>query len=237
MDGANQRFINGKSQWLANHMILYAVLKKNTAGDPFQQGHHTVNTELPVHDFDLRKVGDIINNAAPGKCYELRKLDEFTGPKEDKARKITGSTHPIRAYFLPWGSNQTYCGQLGSNADFFFTPTLNGCTFAHSGNGPNPVVAHSNFINPVTTVVDQNLMDNDLAAKFGGAPPNTLVKATYKAAANGAQPVNTLSDWRATVIGIRTGNSWAFYYQNYQVSTNLTTYVHSTTALNLCTQI
>ena len=89
MDGANERFMGGKSQWLADHLILYAVMKKNVSGDPFGQGHTAINAELPIHDFDLRKIGDIINNAAPGKCYELRKLDEFTGPKEDQPRKTS----------------------------------------------------------------------------------------------------------------------------------------------------
>lgn len=238
MDGANQRFMTGKAQWLADHMILYAVNKKSTSGDPFGQGHTaSINTELPIQDLDLRKVGNVINNGVPGKCYELRGLSEFTGAKGDKARSTSRSTHIIRAYFLPWGPNQTYCGTLGANADFFFTPTLNGCTFAYQSYGPNARVAHSNFVNPATQLVDQNLMDADLAAKFGGAPPNTLVKTTYKALAGGVLPVNTIADWRATVIGIRTANSWSFYYQNYEVSTNTATYVHTTTALNLCTLI
>jgi hypothetical protein len=238
MDGANQRFMSGKTQWLANHMILYAVNKAVGNGDPFGQGHTAnIQTELPVQDLDLRKVGDIINNGVPGKCYELRSLTEFTGAKNNKPRNVGFSTHSIRAYFLPWGSNQTYCGRLGANADFFFTPTLNGCTFAYHTIGPNAQVAHSNFVNPGTQLVDQNQMDNDLAAKFGGAPPNTLVKATYKALANGLLPVNTIADWRATVVGFRTANSWSFYYQNYEVSTNLVTYVHTTTAVSLCTLI
>jgi hypothetical protein len=126
-------------------------------------------------------------------------------------RTTSIATHAIRAYFLPWGTKSTYCGRLGTAAKYFFTPTLNGCTFAHSGAGPNPSVAHSNFVDPLTTIADQAAMNADLTAKFGGqAPPNTLVRATYKRARTGDE------DYRATVIGIRTGNTWDFYYQNYK---------------------
>jgi hypothetical protein len=107
---------------------------------------------------------------------------------------------------------------------------MNGCTIAHSGNGPNPSVAHSNFVNPVTTMSDQNAMDNDLTAVFGGAmPPQTLIKATYK------HPAIGLEDFKATVIGIRTGNSWSFYYQNYKVDLVGGSLVSS--GVNLCVPI
>jgi len=208
MHGANQRFINGKTAWLATHLIVYNVSRATGGANPFGQDLGTVGTTLPIRQFDLRKVGGIIlEGGGTGKEYELRELTE-----EREGRAVSGRTHAINAYFLPWGGNKTYCGQLGLGADFFFTPTLNGCTFVYSGQGPTPSVAHSNFVNLATTLADQGAMDNDLTAKFGVVPQAArLIKTTYKRAPIGDE------DYRATIIGIRTGNSWRFYYQNYKV--------------------
>ncbi len=231
MDGSNQRFMNGGAAWLANHLIVYGVNKTGGSDNPFGQGIGTIGTELPVHDFDLRKIGDIMNQGNAAKAYELRKLTETIGSgKATKARKITGSTNEIQAYFLPWGRGSTFRGQLGVNADYFFTPTLNGCTFAHTGAGPNPSVAHSNFVDPLTTMADQNAMNADLTNVFGGGmPPNTLIKATYK------HPAVGLEDFKATVVGIRTGNTWNFYYQNYKVDLVQGNLVNS--GVSMCVQI
>lgn len=234
MDGANQRFMNRKAAWLADHLILYAVDKGTTNKNPYNQGLGTVGTELPTYDFDLRKVGKIINSGGgDAKMYELQGLNEGIGTGRNfKARKTSGSTHAITAYFVPWGTNMTFCGRLGTAADYFFTPTVNGCTFAHSGNGPNPSVAHSNFVDDTTQLIDQNAIDADLTTKFGGVlPARTLIKTTYK------QPpvANVADDYRATVIGIRTGNTWRFYYQNYSIL--LVTGALRYSGVNLCVQI
>jgi hypothetical protein len=214
MDGANQRFMHGKAQWLADHLIVYNASRATGGANPFNQGLGTVDTELPVHDFDLRKIGGILTEAGgKAKEYELRLLTESDNKSNGtvKLRNVTGRTHAIRAYFLPWGGGRTYSGKLGTNADYFFTPTLNGCSFAYRGHGPNPSVAHSNFSNPLTQMADQNAMNADLLNKCGGAmPAHMLIKADYK-----RPPVGD-EDYRSTVIGIRDGNSWHFYYQNYK---------------------
>jgi hypothetical protein len=228
MNGANQRFMAGKTNWLASHLIVYSVTQAGSdTRNPFRQALGSVNTTLPIHQFDLRKIGDIINNGGAAKAYELRELNEQVG---NTARNVTGSTHPINAYFLPWGDGSTFSGQLGINAEYFFTPTLNGCTFAHEGNGPNVSVAHANFVGG-NQLTDQNAINNDLAQKFGHAPATTLIKTNYKPAvyAQGAM------DYRAMVIGVRTGNNWSFYYQNYHVGLNNNKMVY--TGVGLCTQI
>ena len=230
MDGANQRFMNGKTQWLATHLIVYNVGRASGGANPFGQGLGTVGATLPIQQFDLRKIGSIQMEAGGrGKEYELRQLTE-TNPNAP-ARKVGRNTHAIDAYFLPWGSNKTYCGQLGLGADYFFTPTLNGCTFVYSDNGPNPSVAHSNFVDSTTLLADQGTMNTDLNTKFGGAAPaSRLVKTDYKRA-----PI-AMEDYRATVIGIRTGNSWRFYYQNYKVE-SLGGGKLTNTGLALCVEI
>ena len=228
MDGANQRFIQGKANWLANHLIVYNVSRATGGANPFNQGLGTVDTELPVQEFDLRKIGSMMTETGgSAKEYELRGLTEV----DRGTRTVSSRTHAIRAYFLPWGGMRTYTGKLGINADFFFTPTLNGCTFAYRGNGPAPSVAHSNFSNALTQLADQNAMDGDLLTKFGGAmPPHMLLKTDYKRA-----PVG-LEDYRSTVVGIRNGNSWNFYYQNYKAE-SLGGNKVTKTGLGLCTPI
>lgn len=226
MDGANERFMSGKAQWLRDHLIVYAV--KTNSGNPWGEGLGTVGTELPVHEFDLRKVGSIINVGGKAKEYQLMRLDEERS--SGVARKTSSSTKPIRAYFLPWGTGKTFCGRLGINADYFITPTLNGCTFVHDGGGVNPSVAHSNFVD-ATTMADQNAMNADIAQKFGGnMPASQLIKSTYK------RPPVGMEDYRATVIGIRSGNSWNFYYQNYEMEA-MGKGVIRKEGLNLCVSI
>jgi hypothetical protein len=230
MDGANQRFMNGRSAWLADHLILYQVTQSGAWGNnPYNQATGTIATTLPIYRFDLRKLGGIINNGAAAKAYELHALDDL--PSQQTTRTTGMLTHPIDAYFLPWAGNTTFRGQLGNGARFFFTPTLNGCTFAYEGVGPNVSVAHSNFVG-ANQLADQNAMDNDLAAVFGHAPAHTLIKTTYKPAVFAAGA----ADYRAMVIGIRTGNTWNFYYQNYYVSLNPGAAV-TQTGVGLCTAI
>lgn len=206
MDGANFRFMNGKSTWLGSHLIVYNV-GRGTMGNPFNDAALAATTELPVHEFDLRKVGSIVTASGKAKEYELYAMTDFIG---DKAREVKKRTRPIRAYFLPWGSGRTWCGCLGANADYFFTPTLNGCTFVHHGNGQSPSVGHSNFVNSGTQQIDQNAIDTDITQKFGFMPAHALVKTDYKRV-----PI-AQEDYRATVIGIRSATGWDFYYQNYK---------------------
>lgn len=232
MDGANKRFMNGRSRWLAGHLIVYNVAR-STSGNPFGDPVVTANTELPVHDFDLRKIGSMITEAgANAKQYELRGL---TDVNPNTTRKIHKNTHAIRAYFLPWGGGQTWCGRLGNNADYFFTPTLNGCTFAWRGTnantpGPTPSVAHSNYVNPNTQQADQTQMNVDVILKLGGAPSQRLIKTDYKRPPIGGE------DYRSTIVGIREGNSWRFYYQNYMVQ-SMGGGVLTNTGIDMCVQI
>jgi hypothetical protein len=51
---------------------------------------------------------------------------------------------PIRAYWLPFKMNRTYEMDLGTNADFFFTAGLSGCTVVVGGDPQAPHAAHIN---------------------------------------------------------------------------------------------
>ena len=210
MQGANKQFINGKATWLGNNLILYNVGRgmANPFNQPLVQGGGGAGTgtELPVQNFDLRQIPQVTHRKGHAvNAYELYAMTDG-----GRAHATGRFTHNIRAYFLPWGSGRSYEGTLGNNADFFFTPTLNGCSFAASTGG-NPRVVHSNHANIATQSIDQGLIDADLNNIFGvHGPDRSLKKATYKQA-----PVGT-EDYRATIIGIRGATGWKFYYQRYK---------------------
>jgi hypothetical protein len=210
MKGANHEFMKEKAAWLQKHMIFYNVGNAATA-NPADQAANTggAGGELPIQAFDLRPMPSV---RGPGgkklKAYELHLMADTTakGP-----RKTGSSTHSINAYILAWGSLKTYEGTLGMNADYFFTPTVNGCSFAASSNGMAPRVAHSNHANLATQLIDQNRIDADLNVIYGAAGPDlTLKKADYKGATTGT------ADHMATIVGFRTFAGWAFYYQRYE---------------------
>lgn len=190
---------------------------------------------MPIAAFDLRPIPSVKDPANQKyKAYAFHLLGDLTGTKKDKARKVGSHTHGINAYFLAWGSQRTYEGLLGTNADYFFTPTVNGCSFAASNNGMHPRVAHSNYANIATQLIDQTQIDNALNNIFGVAGPNlALRKADYKVAPLGTE------DYMATIIGFRLNYGWEFYYQRY--SRDLVFKpggsVFETVVLNPCVQI
>ncbi|MBN8467967.1 hypothetical protein JYJ95_15705 [Corallococcus exiguus] len=49
-----------------------------------------------------------------------------------------------RAYLLPWHEEGVCWMQLGTDADYFFTDVMTGCTFGVGGDSRKPVVLHSN---------------------------------------------------------------------------------------------
>lgn len=234
MHGANSDFMKKKAAWLQKNIIFYKV--NMGAANPMGQTANTAGAggELPIASLDLRPIPSVKNTANKDvKAHELYMMDELVG--NSTARVVGKNTHTINAYFLAWGSQKTYEGTLGTNADYFFTPTVNGCSFAASSGGMSPRVAHSNHANLATQLIDQTHIDADLNTIFGLAGPDlALRKADYK-----GPPVGT-SDYMATIIGFRTPAGWQFYYQRYRQDTVHKPGIGSvfeSVVLNACTQI
>ena len=110
--------------------------------------------------------------------------------------------------------------QLGTAADFFFTPTMDGCSLAISS-GVNPTVTHGNYKMKLDdTRADEartlRKIDGHHAALHTDRA-KTLAKDTY--AMPGAQ--KTLGfNFLVTVVGFRdpvTG-VWDFFYQRRKTS-------------------
>src|SRR5688572_28506139 len=123
MHGANTRFQLNKAAWLARHLIIYNVNTSGGDATDFSRAATTpgsVDTVLSPFAFDLRKAADTINyEGNTAKAYELCRLEQQVTVNKVTTERDTSSAKPIRAYFLGWQCNATYCGKLGINADFF----------------------------------------------------------------------------------------------------------------------
>jgi len=112
-----------------------------------------------VYRFDLVDSGTTGSVAVHGvtrqvKIFELRAWGEKA--RDFKAVVVPGRNtmatryetpkhaHPIKAYWAPWDKNTGWSVQLGVDADFFFTQTMDGCTLGISS-GANPMVTHANY--------------------------------------------------------------------------------------------
>jgi hypothetical protein len=144
------------------------------------------------------------------------------GPgKFDVQYKVPKGAHPIRAYWVPWSSNTAWSVRLGNDADFFFTPTMDGCSLAISS-GASPTVTHGNYKGLVNTgAADEartlQQMTDHHTNTLGTDVSKTLPKDRYTATAEEKQAgTNKL----VTVVGFRDpiARTWAFYWQRRVVN-------------------
>ncbi len=170
----------------------------------------THKTSVPVYDlkaWGTKPRDQVITPTTTG--FDVR----YQTP--DKAR-------PIRAYWVPWSSGSCWSVQLGNDADYFFTPTMDGCSLSISS-GASPLVTHANYKDPhnpnvadeALTVAEINQQHHDRGADVN----RSLVKSTY-VASHGDKTLgyNNL----VTVVGFRdtTAGTWSFYYQKRRVNAN-----------------
>jgi hypothetical protein len=80
-------------------------------------------------------------------------------------------------YFLPYSQGRYVYTTLGSDCDYFFTATMNGCSFMASGNPMKPVVTHVNTMEAADTlpgaVVTKATIRGRYADKVNMGPSNT----------------------------------------------------------------
>jgi hypothetical protein len=125
-------------------------------------------------------------------CYELT--------------EATSLGDMIPAYYLAYTPNSTQSITLGDKADLFITDTMTGCSFG-AMSGSNPKVAHLNYTmgaDPAAPI-DQVKTGTEMTKVFGGPPSVQLNKTDYINAKG--------QNGNVTVVGVRKGNGWEFYYQ------------------------
>ena len=116
----------------------------------------------------------------------------------------------IDFYVLGWKSEQVSVGKLGSDASFFYTGPMTGCTFAVDKNWYTPQVIHVNKNDPESQSMDvkgMNTMVSQGMAKCwswfqrGYAPNITIVRSDNR----GSLSYN--------IFGWRGKGGWTFYQQ------------------------
>ena len=199
--GANKSFLSNPSNFLQNNVLTIDVQSLivtapavgtgiPTNGPKFNAGATiNINIEKDTMNSGLKANGDETS---------VYKVTEAKG-----CRSI--ASHRFSAYYLPFFGNDFRTMTLGTGADFFFTDTMNGCSFA-CGPGTSPKVGHFNQMD-VHNMIDQHAIDLDIAGQFPGGTLKDLKKPTYK---------NSVAH-KASLIGIRTGGTWSFYYQIYEI--------------------
>jgi hypothetical protein len=142
-------------------------------------------------------------------------------------------------YFLPYSQGRHVCMQLGGDADYFFTATMNGCSFMVSGDADAPSVSHLNVTRPADTVEGAVVTRADIKRRYrrmtgaGSDEAALLTKferhpafkgdgAEYNLTAEELAAIDdtdivpetrTRADVQCFVVGERTVTGWRFYYQ------------------------
>lgn len=182
-----------------------------------------------IYEFDLVKMDTKAEVDLAGRTTELPMYQLQAWGKKDRDRKLLDDNteqykkpwfaHPIKAFWLPWSSNSSWSAQLGPQADFFFTATMDGCSLAISS-GPTPVVTHSNYKSTQNvSVASEGLTRHRIEQQhqaLGVDVQRTLMKGQYVASPKQKKRgINQL----VTVIGFRNtiANSWTFYWQRRKV--------------------
>lgn len=138
-------------------------------------------------------------------------------------------------YFCGYSHDQTHMIALGSDADFCFTPKMDGCSFAASAPSPDGtvMVGHANIhdgINNPEVVAVENLVNKardknksfETLCKLMDLKRETIMESQQKdlGVALGPFGVNKLLDQHnpsytspITTFGIRESGTWKFYFQ------------------------
>jgi hypothetical protein len=123
-DGFNKEFMAGPVQFLSKD----DVWDINSTGINGAGKANYILDEYQIGKFDLERYSDTTIS-----------LKNYIGGK-------TG--HSIKAYYLNAKANTTQKISIGSDADYFFTDTIQGCTFAAYGNTRRDmIVEHINRLN------------------------------------------------------------------------------------------
>jgi hypothetical protein len=215
MEKQNAKFMERKATFLDQKLIKFGVVR--SAGD--QGDAHAAHAHVYEHDeiaeFDLAlDATQPVQNAGGNviKAVVLNRFGQRYKPGGNGVIKAQGGySKPISAYYLPFKPGEGHMMQLGNAADYFFTPTLNGCTFACGTGALTPTVSHLNLQN-VHGAINQPAMDAMVLTIHGVNTQFVVRRADYKDIAMGAQ-----EDLQAMIVGFRGMLGWKFHMQKFKV--------------------
>lgn len=202
--GANKAFTGNFRDFLRNNVLIVSLGGQNDLQDRYRAGVALV--------VDLVKSSSMSGVSASGKKIPVYEVLRAQG-------LASAHSHRFRAYYLPYRNNDIRTMRLDpashGNADaaFFFTDSLNGCSFA-AGPGQYPKVGHFNRTEDGEDgkPIDQGAINADITQEFPGGTTSRIEKTHYK---------NDAADY-ATVMGVKTGADWTFWVQSRSV-TGMTT--------------
>lgn len=215
--GANKKFLELRERFLERNVIVLA--------NPQSLMGTTVAAVVgkpEVYDFDLQESSDakfVDDHGAKVKTYRLQLMAARKGMKGGVLAdpKTSDKTRHIEAYYLPWDNDRHYETQLGDDADFMFTPTLDGCSFV-VGSGASPKVSHLNY-QGANGRIDQARIDTKIGKVFAGETAQdlaTLKLDDYSPNSHAEKMAGKTTE--LTVVGFRdpVAGGWRFYYQKRQ---------------------
>jgi hypothetical protein len=112
------------------------------------------------------------------------------------AGKTSAMSNAFSAYICPNILKSSPVVQLGSEADFFFTPALTGCALEINGNS---VTHHDGLLTPF---------------------PPTSLKGVRRGGGGGRRQWTNGDFYASVVIGVRGSAGWTFYQQSYNPNQN-----------------
>ena len=227
MQGENRLYLKKRSEYLQNRLIKFEVVRKDIDNGDEHDHIDNVFVHSGFDYFDLApRSSDTVNVRTQSGFrhigVELRRFEARTKQGKTTSKPAGIRTKRLKAYYLPFRANQGHTMQLGDDADLFFTPVLNGCTFAcGSGSAQSPRVSHINLQNPPGQI-DQNAINTMVQAIHGVNVRFAVRRSYYKPDEIGAQ-----EDFQANIVGFRRVTGWEFWIQMFKIDFSNNPFVYT----------
>ncbi|HEX8440334.1 hypothetical protein [Archangium sp.] len=171
-----RHYLNGDSSsvWSEAPFLLPC---QNDTGPNTKGSQDFDNYRFNIRDCDLLKLVDLRTSVNSRRRSTLVHC-EMTTEQHDTVVRFHPEPGANRfpAYFLPWRQNQITCIELGTQADFFFTSMLTGCSVYVStspGKPMKPWVYHANGL----ALVQRSLRTTNVPS--GSGDPDTVELLEY----------------------------------------------------------
>jgi hypothetical protein len=216
--GANKTFMNTKQQFMLRNTIIVNINPFN-ANRVKSDEPKKMTMDAAVYEFDLELSTTRTSEDTSGKRVPVYELKEFYRPELKTGNflhKPGKYSHAIRAYFCPWAPGVTWSVNLGTAADYFITPTMDGCSLAVTS-GTNPMVTHANYKSTTPGkegIASQSRTLQAIRDEQGDDTRFLLKKKDYVDTAKKEEGTNS----EVTVLGFRENGSWSFYWQRREVT-------------------
>lgn len=215
MDGQNKNYMSQKNGYLVNTVIQFDVTRTDIdTGQRYRRDNIFSHNEIAPFDLCPITATTSVNLSNTAlKTVRLRRFESRAAEGQTTSKAAGLFSKRINAYYLPFKAGEGHTITLGTRADYFFTPTLNGCSLI-IGTGNNPRVSHINLQRQ--KMIHQGDIDTMAIFLHGTNIYATVKKSAYNPRTT--RPAkNDLSNYQAIVVGFRVNRQWDFYIQKYLI--------------------